>query len=1355
MAELHLMSKSDGDIKTHVVFIHGLGGHYKNTWTSSTPEKVFWPSWLCMDIENIAIWSVGYLNPMSMWGNQRTMHFTDRAKDILHCLNQEALLRNGSVVLIGHSMGGLLIKQMFHYADRNSELNRIMDRVHKVCFLATPHRGSSGANIIDKLRIFAWPSVATASLLKNDPNLRELNEWYRAWVRHRDVDHLILMENQPCKRLLTIVTPDSADPGLNVEALLVDADHISITKLANKQSQIYHYIKNFIEKETKPPQILWLNAKYPEGNHGWQGYANWSNAPKGIQEVFIVDEAVRLFDISSGDKKGKSGLEIVQMLRDKLTVLGSSTRLVGLSGVGKTRLVQALFDNRVDGNALPTELVFYTDIGHAPNPSPRAVIEKLVAEMKRAIVIIDNCPPDLHRDLVPICTESISLLTIEYDIREDQPERTGVLSLEPASANLIISLLRARFTQLRNVDAERIAEFSGGNARIAIALASTVGQYERISHLKDDQLFKRLFHQRHQEEHSLVQAAQTLSIIYSFQYKDENDAYSQEIKFLSDLSSIPEKVLYESAQELKRRSLIQQRGVWMAVLPHPIANRLARVALQNIPTKQFELLFNETTNRRMLISASRRISYLDNCSEALEIVASWLKQNGTIKKLLEHDEMDVALTILTNVAPVAPQKTLEFLIKTADNDTNFLTRQNPDFSLLAELLRRLAYEPELFSQSVRLLIEIASTEEKNERYNSVLSELKSLFYLYLSGTNATKEQRLEIIIELLQSTSECKIDIGFELLDASLESSHFSSHHSFDFGSHSRDYGYHPSSNREITEWYKLFINYTVSIVIGNNQIRRKGSAILASHLASLLHHKEFWDILDNAIDVILSVGEWSEGWLKIGSYLKLNSDDLEQTEIDRVTAIINKLTPVSLDENIHMYLLANMNDFYHLDTIDNDGNCEHNGYEVAEGNTEKMGEDLSKAHYEYLLVKLPEILSSRGDCGRGYNFGVGCAKGVLEHSTFWEILLDNLSKISFEKQNINVLQGFISHLAKVKPEFANSLLDSLLLDSRGNKWFPLIQFKVTLDEKAVLRLISSVESRCSPIHFFKGLGYGRVHEVLSDTDLCRILSAINKQPDGIGVSIEILSMRFHRLKHEDVYLPTDEIKVFAQQTLSLVAFHEEDFNGHMDHALHNVVRVALSTSNNYDATKSILSRMIECTPYFFIRYRHQKTLEIIIESNPKAILDSLIDENENGIENTVMFFKKNRISSLSLEAITEWCGGNLAKRCKVIASVIRLYTKENGVCRPSKEILKVLDICPNPLDVLSETATSLVPSSWSGSLSEILEVRLNIYAELEEHPNFQVQQWAQSQKKHLYKQIKRERAREEERAHLSDERFE
>lgn len=1355
MAELHLMSKSDGDIKTHVVFIHGLGGHYENTWISSTQDKGFWPNWLSEDVDNIAIWSVGYLNPISRWGSQKAMHFTDRAKDILHRLNQEPLFRDGEIIFVGHSMGGLMIKQMFHYADRSSELQSIIGRVNKVCFLATPHRGSDGADLIDWLRVIILPSAATASLLKNDPNLRELNEWYRASVRNRDVDHLILMENQPCKRLITIVTPDSADPGLNTEALLVDADHLSITKLANKQSQIYRYIKDFVTKESKLPQLQWLDSKYPKGSHGWQGYSNWSNSPKGVEEAYIVDEQVCLFDVTSSDKEGKTGLEAIQSLRSKLGAPGTSTRLVGLSGVGKTRLVQALFDERVGEHQLPVEQVLYTDMGHAPIPTPRAVIEKLVAEDKKAIVIIDNCPPELHRDLSPSCKKSISLLTIEYDIREDQPEGTGVLSLEPASDTLVTNLLKARFTNLSEQDASKIADFSGGNARIAIALASTVDQSESISHLKDDQLFKRLFHQRHQEEHSLMQAAQALSLVYSFQYKDDENPYSSELELLSSVSSTPTKTLYESAQELKRRNLIQQRGIWMAVLPHPIANRLAKVAMQNIPANLFVSFFNENTDRRILKSVSRRISYLDNCTEAQDVVASWLRQDGTISKLLANDEQELALTILTNSAPIAPLETLEFLMKLSENDANFLTRKNPELSQLAELLRSLAYEPELFLQSTKLLAEIATAEKKDENYNSVRDVLKSLFYLYLSGTHARKEQRLKTISELIESGDECKIEIGFELLNASLESSHFSSHHSFDFGARSRDYGYQPSSNQECTEWCQFFIEYTTSLARRNGPLCKHAKSTLAVHLCELFHSKTLWKILEDAIEVVLFTGEWSEGWLRLGSFLRFNAKDLEHSEKIRIEGILERLRPTSLDEKIHMYLLSTHNDFYFLDTIGEDGESEFNGLEIAEEKAEKLGNDLSKSHLQYLISKLCEVLSTQENFTRRYAFGIGCSKGVDDHSHFWEKLLASLSEIPFKKQEVNVMCGFIRHLSQINPELTNSILDSLLHDKRGNKWFPNIQFNATLDTNAVTRLIQAIEMQESPIHFYQSLGYGRVHEALSDTDLSEIVLRINREPDGVKVSVEILSMRFHGLRTESAYTPSNEIKELALQTLILSDFSTEGFNGHKDYALHNIARVALSIPINYEATRTILEHMIENKPIFSFRYKLPRTLEVVVNSNHKAVLDSLLDEEGNCQERAVAFFKCSKTPLIPLDLISEWCEVNPTKRCPIVAQIIPLYNKENEVYQLSKEARMLLDFSSSPIDVLEKMDITHRPSVISGSYANFLETRLAIYAELESFGDSQVQQWACSKKASLQSTIDAERKWEEERDRDTDERFE
>ena len=49
---------------------------------------------------------------------------------------------------------------------------------------------------------------------------------------------------------------------------------------------------------------------------------------------------------------------------------------------------------------------------------------------------------------------------------------------------------------LGQIDARRIAEFSGGNARLALALAAAVDDTESLSDFSDAELFDRLFHQR-------------------------------------------------------------------------------------------------------------------------------------------------------------------------------------------------------------------------------------------------------------------------------------------------------------------------------------------------------------------------------------------------------------------------------------------------------------------------------------------------------------------------------------------------------------------------------------------------------------------------------------------------------------------------------------------------------------------------------------------------------------------------------------------------------------------------------------------------------------------------------------------
>ena len=150
-----------------------------------------------------------------------------------------------------------------------------------------------------------------------------------------------------------------------------------------------------------------------------------------------------------------------------------------------------------------------------------------------------------------------------------------MFALATSSLPLIEALVSRRFPDLSQVDARTTAEFSGGNARIALALASTVAKNETIAGLSDEDLFRRLFHQRHDRDASLLSIAQVCSLVYSFEGEDVSSDES-ELSILGGLIGRASTDVFSGVAELRRRDLLQSRGPWRAVLPPAIANRLSR-----------------------------------------------------------------------------------------------------------------------------------------------------------------------------------------------------------------------------------------------------------------------------------------------------------------------------------------------------------------------------------------------------------------------------------------------------------------------------------------------------------------------------------------------------------------------------------------------------------------------------------------------------------------------------------------------------------------------------------------------------------------------------------------------------------
>ena len=244
MTEFSFECLSDGGGTFDVIFIHGLGGDPRATWTVGSATEC-WPDWLQTDLSKANIYLLGYPTDVIATWLAGEMSLYERAKAVLDHLAARGLGKK-PMAIIAHSLGGLLGKQLIRtgYDAPDEDWRAIAMSCKLMMFLGTPHSGSSVASALG----FVAPKLSSKmiNILKNDnEHLDELNEWYR----NRDgVKTVVYYEKLPT-RGIQIVSQKSADPGVaGTVAVPVDADHLTICKPGNRDATIYLSTKRHLEK---------------------------------------------------------------------------------------------------------------------------------------------------------------------------------------------------------------------------------------------------------------------------------------------------------------------------------------------------------------------------------------------------------------------------------------------------------------------------------------------------------------------------------------------------------------------------------------------------------------------------------------------------------------------------------------------------------------------------------------------------------------------------------------------------------------------------------------------------------------------------------------------------------------------------------------------------------------------------------------------------------------------------------------------------------------------------------------------------------------------------------------------------
>ncbi|TVY88975.1 Protein SERAC1 [Lachnellula willkommii] len=242
------------EINLDIVAIHGLNGDREHTWTEPKSHKLWLRDFLPDDLPRARVMVFGY-DATPIFANS-TAGIVEHARDLLRCLVETREGRDETkrpLIFIGHSLGGLVIKQALIIAERESRYyKQIYQSTSGVIFFGTPHQGSSMADIGTTVARIA-STIAhkpepelLQSLKKGNHILETLTEKFREHHKARPYDIVSFYETRVMRGFKTLIveipsallTPPGETPTYE-EQIPVDATHRDMCRFSSNEDKTY------------------------------------------------------------------------------------------------------------------------------------------------------------------------------------------------------------------------------------------------------------------------------------------------------------------------------------------------------------------------------------------------------------------------------------------------------------------------------------------------------------------------------------------------------------------------------------------------------------------------------------------------------------------------------------------------------------------------------------------------------------------------------------------------------------------------------------------------------------------------------------------------------------------------------------------------------------------------------------------------------------------------------------------------------------------------------------------------------------------------------------------------------------
>ncbi|KAK6833360.1 hypothetical protein PG987_008054 [Apiospora arundinis] len=263
---LKVIHRPDRERRVDIVFVHGLGGSSRKTWSFNRDLEFFWPLKFLpfeSDIQDARISTFGYNSDFRPGSGKTKVSILDFSKDLLYDLKyaqdeletgtEELGMGEKPIIFVVHSMGGLLVKEAYLQGQNDPMYQDIVKAISSIVFLSTPHRGTHLAETLNRILQVSFltsPMQFISELTGGSQTLQKLNEQFRHVAPKLRI--VSFYETRPTPMLkkaqIMVLEKDSSVLGYPGEiSKPLDADHHGVCKYESREDPKYITVRNALK----------------------------------------------------------------------------------------------------------------------------------------------------------------------------------------------------------------------------------------------------------------------------------------------------------------------------------------------------------------------------------------------------------------------------------------------------------------------------------------------------------------------------------------------------------------------------------------------------------------------------------------------------------------------------------------------------------------------------------------------------------------------------------------------------------------------------------------------------------------------------------------------------------------------------------------------------------------------------------------------------------------------------------------------------------------------------------------------------------------------------------------------------